>query len=149
MRIWKNWKLILCWWECKTVQLLWKTVWPFLNNLNIELSFIAIVQLISHVQLCNLMDCSMLGFPVLHYLLESAKIQVHWVSDAIQPSHPLLPSSPFAIWPSNSTPKCIPKRNQSMWANKSLHMNIHSCTIHDSHKVEITQMSTNWWIDKY
>ena len=51
MRIWKNWKLILCWWECETVQLLWKTVWPFLNNLDIELSFIVIVQLISHVQL--------------------------------------------------------------------------------------------------
>ena len=39
------------------------------------------------------MDCSMPGFPVLHYLLEFAQIQVHWVGDAIQPSHPLLPSS--------------------------------------------------------
>ena len=39
------------------------------------------------------MDCSMPGFPVLHYLLEFAQIQVHWVGDAIQPSHPL--SSPF------------------------------------------------------
>ena len=27
--------------------------------------------------LCNLMDCSMPGFPVLHYLLEFAQIQVH------------------------------------------------------------------------
>ena len=31
------------------------------------------------------MDCSMPGFPVLHYLLESAQTHVHWVSDAIQP----------------------------------------------------------------
>ena len=36
------------------------------------------------------MDCSIPGFPVLHCLPEFT--QVHWVSDAIQPSHPLLPS---------------------------------------------------------
>ena len=42
------------------------------------------------------MDCSTPGFPVLHYLLELAQIHVHWVGDAIQPFHPLLPSSPFA-----------------------------------------------------
>ena len=36
---------------------------------------------------------SMLGFPVLHYLPEFAQTSVHWVSDAIQSSHPLLPPS--------------------------------------------------------
>ena len=35
------------------------------------------------------MDCSMPGFLVLHYLPEFAQTHVHWVSDAIQPSHPL------------------------------------------------------------
>ena len=44
--------------------------------------------------LCNPMDCSTAGFPVLHYLLEFNEIHLHWVSDAIQPSHPLLPPSP-------------------------------------------------------
>ena len=34
------------------------------------------------------MGCSMLGFPVHHQLSESVQTQVHWVSDAIQPSHP-------------------------------------------------------------
>ena len=43
--------------------------------------------------LCYPMDCSMPGFPVLHYLLELAETWVHWVSDAIQPSHPLSPPS--------------------------------------------------------
>ena len=38
------------------------------------------------------MDCSMPGFPVLHSLLEFAQTHVHWVSDAIQPSYPLLPT---------------------------------------------------------
>ena len=43
------------------------------------------------------MDCSMPGFPVLHYLPESAQIHVHWVSDVIQPSHPLSSPSPPAL----------------------------------------------------
>ena len=40
------------------------------------------------------MDCNTPGFPVLHYLPEFAQTHVHWVSDAIRPSHPLSPSSP-------------------------------------------------------
>ena len=43
--------------------------------------------------LCDPMDCSTPGFPVHQQLLELAQTHVHWVSDAIQPSHPL--SSPF------------------------------------------------------
>ena len=39
------------------------------------------------------MDCSTPGFPVHHQLLELTQTHVHWVGDAIQPSHPL--SSPF------------------------------------------------------
>ena len=46
--------------------------------------------------LCNPMDCSTSGFPV-HQLLELAQTHVHWVSDAIQASHPLSSSSPFAF----------------------------------------------------
>ena len=43
------------------------------------------------------MDCSMPGFPVLHYLLESAQTHAQWVGDAIQPSHLLLSPSPAFI----------------------------------------------------
>jgi len=43
------------------------------------------------------MDHSTPGFPVLHYLLEFAKTHVHWVSDGIKSSHPLLPPSPPAL----------------------------------------------------
>ena len=43
--------------------------------------------------LCSRMDCHTLGFPVIHYLPEFAPTHVHWVSNAIQSSHPLsLPS---------------------------------------------------------
>ena len=38
----------------------------------------------SHLTLCEPIDCSMPGFPVLHYLLEFADTHVPWVSDAIQ-----------------------------------------------------------------
>ena len=41
--------------------------------------------------LCEPMDCSIPGFAVLHYLPEFTQMHVYWVSDVIQPSHPLLP----------------------------------------------------------
>ena len=43
------------------------------------------------------MDCSMPGFPVLHYRPEHAQTHAHWVSDAIPPSHPLLSLSPLDL----------------------------------------------------
>ena len=49
----------------------------------------------SVAQLCPTLrdpkDCNAPGFLVLHYFLELAQTDVHWVRDAIQPSHPLLP----------------------------------------------------------
>ena len=48
---------------------------------------------LSHVRLCNPMDCSMPGLPVHHQLPELAQTYVHRISDAIQPSHPLQPLS--------------------------------------------------------
>ena len=43
--------------------------------------------------LCDPMDWSTPGFPVLHHLLELAQTHVHWVNDATQTSHPLSPSA--------------------------------------------------------
>ena len=52
--------------------------------------------------ICDPVDCSMPGFPVLHYLLLGlAQTHVHWVSDAIQQSCPLSSPSPLpSIFPS-------------------------------------------------
>ena len=47
--------------------------------------------------LCDPMDCSMPGFPDHHQLEEFAQTHVHWVSDAIQPSHLLSSPSPPAF----------------------------------------------------
>ena len=44
--------------------------------------------------LCDPMDCSMTCFPVHHQLPELAQTHAHQVSDAIQPSHPLLSPCP-------------------------------------------------------
>ena len=58
-------------------------------------SSFAVVQLLTCVWLCDSLDCSTPGFPVLHCLPEFAPTHIHWVGDAIQPSHPLsLPSPP-------------------------------------------------------
>ena len=51
----------------------------------------------SCLTLCDPMDCSMPGFSVLHNVPEFDQAHVHWVSDAIQPSHPPSSSSPFAF----------------------------------------------------
>ena len=46
--------------------------------------------------LCDPVDCSTPGFCVPHHLLEFAQVCVHWIGGAVQTSHPLSPSSPFA-----------------------------------------------------
>ena len=51
----------------------------------------------STVSLCDPMDCSTLGVPVLHCCLKFAQTHAHWVGDAIQPSHPLSSLSPSAL----------------------------------------------------
>ena len=51
----------------------------------------------SSLTLCNSMNYSTPGFPVLHYLLEFAQTHVQWIGDVIKPSHPLLPPSPSAL----------------------------------------------------
>ena len=50
-----------------------------------------------YLTLCNPMDCSTLGSPVLHHLPGFAQIHVHWIGDAIQTSHPLSSPSPPAL----------------------------------------------------
>ena len=56
---------------------------------------IVVVQLC--LTFCDPMDCSTPGFPVLHCLPEFAQIHVQCVNNAIQSSHPLLPSPAFNL----------------------------------------------------
>ena len=68
-------------------------------------------QSLSHVLLCDPMDCSTLGFSVYH-LPEFAQTHLHCVSDDMQPSHPLSRPSP---------PILILSQNQGLfqWVNSS------------------------------
>ena len=70
------------------------------DMMNVKLNFIFDMFLVffSHsvVSICNPMECSTSGFPVLHYLLEFAQTD-HYVNDAIQSSHPLPSPSPPAF----------------------------------------------------
>ena len=60
-------------------------------------SLTVVIQALSHVWLCDPLDDSMPGFPVLHHFLELAERQVHWISDAIQSPCLLSPPSPPAF----------------------------------------------------
>ena len=63
--------------------------------------------------LCDPMNRSSPGLPVHHQLLEFTQTHIHRVSDAIQPSHPLLSPSP---------PAPSPSQHQSLSNESTLHM---------------------------
>ena len=71
------------------------------------------VQSVSHVWLCDPMNHSMPGLPVHHQHLEFTQTHIHWVRDAIQPSHPL--SSP-------SLPAFIFSQHQALFFESALHI---------------------------
>ena len=105
------------------------------------------------VQLCDPVSCNLAGFPVLHYLLEFAQIRVHCVRDAIQPSHPLLPSSPFAFslsqhqgpfqwvsslhqWPKSWSFSINPSNEYSdNWLTLKIRIPQSACTVQESYFV--------------
>ena len=49
-RMWRNRNTFTCWWECKLVQPLWKTVWRFLKDLEIEIPFDPAIPLLGITQ---------------------------------------------------------------------------------------------------
>ena len=89
----------------------WNVIWPGkgkLSEVKIKTTAFALMefthssrQLSSVAQscptLCDPMDCSTSGLPVHHQVLEFTQTHVHWVGDAIQPSHPLSSPSPPAF----------------------------------------------------
>ena len=61
----------------------------------VSVQFSSVAQ--SCLTLCDPMNHSMPGLPAHHQLLEFTQTHVHWVSEAIQPSHPLSSPSPPAF----------------------------------------------------
>ena len=66
--------------------------WQWLKDKEGEDEFSSVTELCP--TLCDPMNCSTPGLPVLHQLPEFAQTHAHRVSDAIQPSHPLSSPSP-------------------------------------------------------
>ena len=96
-----TWSLISCGILSKILHLSVGSVSSYIKWIIVIIIIIAVIVhcLVtkSCLTLCDPMNCSTLGFPTLHCLSEFAQTHVHWVGDAIQPSHPLLPSSPPAL----------------------------------------------------
>ena len=67
--------------------------------------------------LCDPMNCSTPGLPVHDQLPEFIQIHVHWVGDAIQPSHLLLSPSPPA--PNPSQHQSFPMSQLFAWGGQS------------------------------
>ena len=85
----------LCWIKVARMDILvFFLIFTILYDVNCRfvIHFSSITQ--SCPTLCDPMYCSTPGFPVHHQLPELAQTPVHWVSDAIQPSHALLSPSP-------------------------------------------------------
>ena len=102
-----GWKSAWCDFIFLTLRIfLWLNIWSNLSNVLWAFGKImyvvtfALLWLFStklYLTLCNPKNCSTPGFPVHHYLPEFAQTHVHWVGNAIQPSHPLSPHSPPAL----------------------------------------------------
>ena len=88
-------------WMCSRNSFYWEaelgpnTSLPFLGSMQVSKTTQRCTCVsLSVVSNSDPVDGSMPGFPVHHQLLELAQTHVHWVRDAIQPSHPLLSPSP-------------------------------------------------------
>ena len=74
----------------------WYNIWVYIH---IDIyQFSSVAQ--SCPTLCDPVNSSTPGLPVHHQLLEFTQTQVHWIGDAIQPSHPLSSPSPLLLLPS-------------------------------------------------
>ena len=73
----------------------------YMWTLDVRQANLSSVQFSSVAQSCrtlwDTMNRSRPGLPVHHQLLEFTQTHVHWVGDAISPSHPLSPPSPFTF----------------------------------------------------
>ena len=92
----------LCNWRAVILHLSFKKSLQFLkiwqNSMGSGHNFCCCSVAWSRLTLCDHLDCCTPVFPVLHHLPEFAQTYVHWVSGAIQPSHPLsfpLPPASF------------------------------------------------------
>ena len=108
-RIWKRIDTGICTTESSRFSFIY-----FVNSL-LSLQFSSVAQSCS--ALCDIMNFSMPGLPVHHNLPEATQTHVHWIGDAIQPSHPLSSPSPPALNPSQH--QCLFQWVNTSWGGQS------------------------------
>ena len=73
-------------------------------------------------------------------VMGAAEVKREWL--ALENSLVVSPNlNTVAIGASNSTPRHIPKTTENIRPHKKSHINVHSSIIHNSQKVETTQLS--------
>ena len=82
---------------CCFVFIIFTIIFPLYMMIIFELLQFSSDQLLRCLTLSKPMNCSTPGLPVHHQVPESTQTHVHWVGDAIQPSHPLSSPSPPAL----------------------------------------------------
>ena len=104
-------------WFCTEVgDMFWKFVGPVDKTEIWRVQFSLVAQ--SCPTLCDPMNRSTPGLPVHHQHPEFTQTHVHWVSDAIQPSHPL--SSPSPLAPNPSQHQSFPMSQLFAWGGQSI-----------------------------
>ena len=110
------------WCDLKCQECVWETLDTglalFVEYWYSEFLNICSVQSLSHVRLCDPMNRNMPGLSVHHQLPKFTQTHVHWVSDAIQPSHPLSSPSPPALNPSQHQ-SLFPMSQLFVWGGQS------------------------------
>ena len=96
-------------------EMLWDVIFYSKSSSSYSVQFSSVAQLC--LTLCDPMNCSTPGLPVHHQLPEFTETQVHRVSDAIQPSHPLASPSPPASNPSQH--QSFPMSQLFAWGGRS------------------------------
>ena len=86
----------------------------------VSVQFSSVAQLC--LTICSPMDCSTPGLPVHHQLPEFTRTHIHWVSDAIPPSHPLMPSHHLILMPSHLIPSIFSSCLQSFLESRSFQL---------------------------
>ena len=94
--------------KCLPLWLFWGYLGSSSRQPHVSVQFSSVTQ--SCLTVCDPMNCSTSGLAVHHQLPESTQTHIHWVGDAIQPSHPL--SSP-------SPPACSLSQHQDLFKSVS------------------------------
>ena len=129
-------RLLHCWWECKLIQPLWKTVWRFLKKLGIkppsvQFSHSVVPDSLRPHESQHARPPCPIPIPRVH---SNSRPSSRWchpaISSSVVPFSSCPQSLPASLWPSSPTPRHIPWGKQN-W-KRHMYPSIHCSTIYNS-----------------